>query len=176
MSVTRHRTSCRDPRFPGRVILPALLLVLSAFAGCGFHLQGRTPLPAPLAVTFIEAGNGQSDFVQDLRKALLASGARLVREPSAATAKLRILRDEVSRTVLSVSATNIPREYELTYAVRFSVEAGGRELLAPRDVSLSRDYSFDEQQMLAKTREEELLREALARDLVGIVMRQLASL
>lgn len=114
--------------------------------------------------------------MQDLRKALLASGARLVREPSAATAKLRILRDEVSRTVLSVSATNIPREYELTYAVRFSVEAGGRELLAPRDVSLSRDYSFDEQQMLAKTREEELLREALARDLVGIVMRQLASL
>lgn len=144
--------------------------------GCGFRLQGRASLPAPLAVTFIETDNEQSDFVQDLRKALLASGARLASRSSEASAVVRILRDQVSQSVLSVSATNIPREYELTYSVRFAVEAGGRQLLEPRDVALSRDYSFDEQLLLAKTREEEIMRRALARDLAGIVMRQLSSL
>lgn len=176
MTPVSRRTSrppARAPRIvPVLPALPALVLL----AGCGFHLQGRTPLPAPLTVPFIEAANEQSDFVQDLRKALLASGARLASRPEGATATVHILRDEVSQSVLSVSANNIPREYEITYSVRFAVEAGGRQLLEPRDVALSRDYSFDEQLLLAKTREEELLREALARDLVGIVMRQLSSL
>jgi outer membrane lipopolysaccharide assembly protein LptE/RlpB len=43
-------------------------------------------------------------------------------------------------------------------------------------VSLSRDFSFDERVLLAKEREEAILREALASDLVGIVMRRLSSL
>ena len=53
-------------------------LALLFIGGCGFQLQGRTPLPAVLAVTYVQAGDGQSDFVQSLRKSLLASGSRLV--------------------------------------------------------------------------------------------------
>lgn len=176
MTPVRRPTARSFARPSTAGIVSVALLALQALAGCGFHLQGRTPLPAPLTVPFIEAANEQSDFVQDLRKALLASGARLASGPEGATATVHILRDEVSQSVLSVSANNVPREYEITYSVRFAVEADGRQLLEPRDVALSRDYSFDEQLLLAKTREEELLREALARDLVGIVMRQLSSL
>lgn len=157
-----------------------LLLALAAavaLGGCGFHLQGRTVLPASLAVTHIDTQDEQSDFVQDLRRALLASGARLTSRSQEATAVVRVLQDQVSQSVLSVSARNIPREYQITHTVRFTVQAaGGRELLPPQDVTLSRDYSFDERLLLAKEREEEILREALARDLAGIVMRQLGSL
>ena len=39
-----------------------------------------------------------------------------------------------------------------------------------------RDISFDEAQLLAKEREQEILRAALARDLVALVMRRLAAL
>jgi LPS-assembly lipoprotein len=49
-------------------------------------------------------------------------------------------------------------------------------VLAPRTLTLTRDYSFDEEALLAKQHEEEFLREALARDLVTQVMRSLASL
>lgn len=158
-----------------RILLLAAAIL--ALGGCGFHLQGRTVLPAPLAVTLVEAEDEQSEFVQDLRRALLASGARLTSRSQDATAVVRVLQDQVSQSVLSVSARNIPREYQITHTVRFAVQAaGGRELLPPQDVALSRDYSFDERLLLAKEREEEILREALVRDLVGIVMRQLASL
>lgn len=157
--------------------LVLLAMAAAALAGCGFHLQGRMVLPAALAVTHVETDDEQSDFVQDLRRALLASGARLTARPQDATAVVRVLQDRVSQSVLSVSARNIPREYQITHTVRFAVQAaGGRELLPPQDVTLAREYSFDERLLLAKEREEEILREALARDLAGLVMRQLASL
>ena len=56
--------------------VPILCMLL---ASCGFHLQGRTPLPEAFAYTFIDTKDEQTDFVQDLRKALLASGAKVIR-------------------------------------------------------------------------------------------------
>jgi LPS-assembly lipoprotein len=156
-----------------RLLAPSLLLALS---GCGFHLQGRTPLPETLALTYVQADDQQSDFVQNLRKALLASGAKLSASGTDASSTVRISTDEVKRNILSVSASNTPREYEVIYTVRFSVSAEGKELLPEQEVSLSRDYSFDERVLLAKEHEEAILREALARDLADIVMRRLASL
>jgi LPS-assembly lipoprotein len=153
------------------------IAALSALVGaCGFHLQGATPLPEPLKVTFVQAEDQQSHFVQGLRKALIASGARLATSSTAASGTIHVVKDEVKRTVLSVSKLNRPREYEVTYTVRFAVESGGKTLLPEQEVSLTRDYSFDESELLAKEHEEALLRAALAHDLVGIVMRRLASL
>jgi len=78
--------------------------------------------------------------------------------------------------VLSVSARNIPTEYELTYKVRFRVTSGDTTLIEDEEIALTRDFSFDEAQLLAKEREQEILGEALARDLVAQVMRRLAAL
>jgi outer membrane lipopolysaccharide assembly protein LptE/RlpB len=41
---------------------------------------------------------------------------------------------------------------------------------------VSREFSFDERAVLAKEREQEVLRAALARDLAGVVLNRLASL
>lgn len=152
--------------------LVAPLLVVA----CGFHLQGRTPLPAPLAVTYVITTDRQTDFVQGLRRALITSGAKLATKSEGATGTVRILKDDVTRKVLSVSANNTPREYELTYTVEFAVTAADKELLPAQKVSVTRDFSFDERVLLAKENEEALLREGMARDLVGIVMRRLSSL
>jgi LPS-assembly lipoprotein len=161
-------------RLSARILL--LLLVAALQSSCGFQLQGRVPLSSALTITLIEADDLQSDFVQDLRKALLTSGARLAGSPEEATAVIRVERDELLERILSVSARNIPREYELTYTVRIAVSSGERTLLPAEEFSLSRDFSFDERALLAKEREKDALSEALARDLVGILMRRLSGL
>jgi LPS-assembly lipoprotein len=158
-------------RFGGMVLGLALLV-----SGCGFRLQGRAPLPAPLAAPYVIAPNDQTDFVQGLRKALSINGGKLVDDSSHATGTVRILTDNVSSKILSVSANNIPREYELTYTVEFSVSSKDAELLPAQKVQVTRDYSFNETTLLAKENEEAILREGMARDLVGIVMRRLSSL
>ncbi|MBV8877875.1 MAG: hypothetical protein JO158_09190 [Gammaproteobacteria bacterium] len=153
------------------VVLAALLL-----GGCGFRLQGRTPLPPVVRSPFLEVPDRQSDFVQYLRHALLSNGAQLTPEREKASAVVSILRDGVTRRVLSVSATNQPNQYEVTYTVAFSVNAKGQELLPPQELTATRTYSFDERLLLAKNHEEEILRQDMARDLADMVMRRLASL
>jgi LPS-assembly lipoprotein len=159
------------------VVAGAMLGVLSA---CGFHLQGRTPLPQSMKSAYVQATDQQTDFVQSLRKALLTSGARPAYAKASASSVVSILKDEVVRRTLSVSALNKPNEYEVTYLVRFSVsagdQAGGKELLAPQDISATRSYSFDETRLLAKEHEEAILRQAMAHDLADRVVRQLSSL
>lgn len=158
----------------GRVAAVGLLALLG---GCGFHLQGSYPMPRSLAVVHIDAVDTQSDFYIGMRKALLASGTRLDDaggDGSAAT--LHILTDAAKQTILTVSALNVPTEYELSYTVRFSVDASGRQLLAPEQRVLLRDYSYSESAQLAKQREAAILTAALARELTGVVMRRLASL
>jgi LPS-assembly lipoprotein len=152
----------------------ALCLLLAA--ACGFHLEGRTPLPATVRNAYVQATDEQTDFVQSLRKALLTSGARPPSGRSTASAVVYILKDEVVRRTLSVSALNKPNEYEVTYNVRFSVSAGDKELLPPQDISATRSYSFDETRLLAKEHAEAILREAMAHDLADRVVRQLSSL
>ena len=103
--------------------------------GCGFQLQGHTPLPAVVKTPYVEAPDRQSDFVQGLRNALLSNGAQLAPENGKSSAVISVLQDQMIRRVVSVSAANLPSEYELTYTVRVSVTAGDKELLPAQDVS-----------------------------------------
>jgi len=154
-----------------RLAIPIAALLL---AGCGFHLEGRVPLPEAIQRPYIRAPDQQSDFVQSLRRQMLISGAHPVDSPEQATAVVDILSDAVTPRVLSVSGQNRPTEYQVTYTIRFSVIAGGRVLLAPQQVSAMRSYSFDESLLLAKEHEEAILQQAMGQDLAGIVMRRLS--
>jgi LPS-assembly lipoprotein len=155
-------------------VLAGAVVVL--LVGCGFHLEGRTPLPETMKTPYVQATDQQTDFAQSLRKALLTSGARPPGEKRTASAIVYIIKDDVVRRTLSVSALNKPNEYEVTYNVRFSVSSGDKELLAPQDISATRSYSFDETRLLAKEHEEAILRQAMAHDLADRVIRQLSRL
>jgi LPS-assembly lipoprotein len=147
-----------------------------ACSGCGFHLQGHTPLPDVVKTPYVQSVDKQSEFVINLRRAMISSGAHPVDQKSKASVVVVILKDDVVRRTLSVSAQNQPDEYELTYTVRFTVTAGDKELLPPTDISNVRSFAFAEQLLLAKNHEETILRQDMAHDLADMVMRRLASL
>jgi LPS-assembly lipoprotein len=172
------RTIVRPAIVRPAIVRPVIVALTAAalLAACGFQLEGHTPLPKPLKVSYVEAKDKQTEFVQGLRKALLAAGVRLTGDSSKATAVVHVLADTATPRVLAVSSADLPREYEITYTVRVSVTADGKDLLAPEEITVRRDYSFDEYVLLAKDNEDAILRAALARDLVGIVMRRLARL
>jgi LPS-assembly lipoprotein len=154
-----------------------------ALAGCGWRLQGTAKLSERMAVTYIDAADRYTDFNRALRESLRAGGARLAQERREATAIVRILSDESGQRVLSVSARNTPEEYEVFYAIEYSVAAGGaqpgaggEELIAPQKIELTRDYNYSNTAVLANQREQRLLRDALARDLAALIVRRLGSL
>ena len=145
-----------------------------ALAGCGFHLQGRTPLPAAMKAPYLQVIDRQSEFVQSLRRAMIMSGAEPTDDQKLASAVIHILKDQVLRQVLSTSAANTITEYTVTYTVRFSVTVGDREVLAPEEVSSTQPFSYVESLQLAKQQEEIVLRQGMAHDLADVIMRRLA--
>jgi LPS-assembly lipoprotein len=154
----------------------AVACLTLAFGGCGFHLQGHTPLPEVVRTPYVQTVDKQSEFIVSLRRAMLSSGAHPVEQKDKASVVVQIIKDDVVRRTLSVSAQNQPDEYELTYTVRFTVTQGDKELLPPTDISNVRSFAFSEQLLLAKNHEEMILRQDMAHDLADMVMRRLASL
>jgi LPS-assembly lipoprotein len=160
----------------GRGWKTGVVCLTLALSGCGFHLQGHTPLPEVVRTPYVQAVDKQSEFIVSLRRAMLISGAHPVQQKDKASVVVQIIKDDVVRRTLSVSAQNQPDEYELTYTVRFTVTQGDKELLPPTDITNVRSFAFSEQLLLAKNHEEMILRQDMAHDLADMVMRRLASL
>ncbi|MEM1175836.1 MAG: LPS assembly lipoprotein LptE [Pseudomonadota bacterium] len=153
-------------------MLCALLL-----AGCGFQLQGAYSLPEPvLAGTYISTTDTYSPFYRELTSAMQAAGVDVQSSSGGAAAVLTILFEETGQRVLSVSARNVPTEYEVFYTVEYALVAGEESLVTPRVLSLTRDYRWDENLVLGKAAEEQALREAIIDDLVRILIKQIDSI
>lgn len=166
---------------PAAFLFSSRLLLLMAcmatlLAGCGWQLQGSTKLSPVMATTYIETDDRFTDFNRALRDSLQSSGARLAANRNEATAVVRIISDKSGQRVLTVSGRNTPEEYEVFYSIEYAVNGRTEELISPQKLELTRDYSYDETAVLAKQREQSVLREALARDLAAQVVRRLASL
>ena len=106
-----------------RVRIVALLTLLLALAagGCGFHMQGATALPAGIQKIYVSTKDELSPFAVELRRALDDAGAAVAPSAGEADAVIRVTQDRTGRRVLSVSARNTPQEYQIFYAVEFSI-------------------------------------------------------
>jgi len=170
----------------GRKLLPAFAALppsmavafawLLAAGGCGFHLQGAGTLPPEMARTYVDTDRPHTVFLDSLTDVLRQRGAEVLEAPAEGAAVLDITSDETGQRVLSVSARNIPREYEIYYAVTFSLRVGAQNLISNESFVVTRSYTYDETEVLAKAAEEDILREALAADLARRVMQRIQSL
>ena len=147
-------------------------LLLSA---CGFHPRGDVALPKAMGKTYIQGATPYSELETDLRRSLGNAGAQVIDVPQDATAQLRIVREDFGRRVLSVDITGKAIEYELFYTVDFEVtDTAGKELLSRQQMTSTRDFTFDEAELLGKTNEDELLHKEMRQEMVQRVLRRLA--
>ena len=126
--------------------------------------------------TYIATDDRYSPFFRELKSELRTAGVAVSDSPVNATAIFSIFFDQTSQRVLSVSARNVPTEYEVFYTVTYSLDSGPNVLMSPQTLTLTRDYTYDSTLVLGKAREEELLRNAIVQDLVRIVLKQISTL
>jgi LPS-assembly lipoprotein len=153
-----------------------LMMVVVSLAGCGFHLQGAFAPPVGMERTYIASNDRHSLFLREFEAQLQAAGVELTDSAADATAIFTIFVDETDQRVLSVSARNVPTEYEVFYTITYGLESGTNSLMPQQTLTLTRDYTYDSTLVLGKAREGELLREAIVEDLVRIVMKQISTL
>lgn len=156
-----------------RIATPLLLTL--ALAACGFRLQGAAELPPEMARTLMVAQDPYSHFTRRLTILLEQNGAHVVDE-APATAVLEIPVNQVVKEILTIGENARVREFRIRHRVQFRlVDPAGEVLVPQQTLERSRVISFDEQDILAATQEEEFLRQELADTLSRLVLRQLGT-
>lgn len=147
-------------------------MVGGGLAGCGFELRQTPPLPfARIALIGFAA---RSPLADELRERL-AGTVQVVPTPGQADVVLQALDDRRERSVVASTAAGQVRELQLRVKFEFRlVSPGGRELVGPTELMLSRDMSYSESFALAKGQEEAELYAAMQADIVQQVLRRLA--
>lgn len=167
MAMTPHRRKAPTRR---RLLGAALLLPL---AGCGFRLRGSAQIP--LESLYLNVPEN-STLGNALRRTLrAASNVKIVDDPQQAQARFDLLNESREKEVLSINSAGRAREYTLRYRIQYRVHDGqGTDFVAPSELTLKRDISFNEEATLAKEAEEALLFRDMQTDMVQQIMRRLS--
>lgn len=165
---------------PRAATLPYLFLSLAlslVLAGCGFQLRGGSSVPEAVQPLALKCGPPVPDqFCRALKEQLDLSEADLTSETEAA-AILKVSNFRQDRRANAVTARAAAAEYTLRQSVDLEViSANQTPLIATERVNSVVTYRYDETNVLAKQREEEILQNELSRDLVRQLLFRLAPL
>lgn len=152
--------------------------IAMALAGCGFTLRDAPELA--FRSLFVNAGEN-SPFGNEIKRNLASlSALTLINDPKllpSAEAVLDILYEAREKTVVGVNSSGQVREFQLRSRLRFRLRTPqGKELIAPTDLLIQRDISFNESAVLAKEAEEGLMFRDMQSDIVQQLIRRLAAL
>jgi LPS-assembly lipoprotein len=150
------------------LILSALLLT-----ACSFHLRGQVGMP--FQSIYLIAPNLNSPFVNELRRNLVANKVALANAAEQSDVVLNIASENTEKQVLSLGGDGRVNEYRLIYRVSLrAYNQQQQEWIPAEEMSLRRDFSYDDTQILAKEAEETLLYQSMRTDMVQQIVRRLS--
>lgn len=145
--------------------------VAALVAGCGFQLRGQAQLP--FSAAYVEGGEG-SNLTKSLR-ATLSSQGKLADKAAGAPVRVRLANEQRSKNILALSGSGKVKEFRLEYRVTLTAfDTAGKELIAPAEIQLIRDFSYDDQQLLAKEAEEAALNRGMEQDALRQILKRLS--
>jgi len=155
----------------GSLMVFLLSLILVA---CGFHLRGEGSFTLPFKTLYVKAANDYSPFVIQLKRAIEANNVKLAATPEQAELTLEIVSEIPDRQILTLSSAGRVQEYRLQYRVTLrAYDQKQQDWLNFKKITMRRDFSYDDSQVLAKKQEEAQLYKSMYIDAVQRVMRQL---
>jgi len=156
-----------------RIILLLLALSLSA---CGFQLRGHNLQGSsfPFSSVYLKSAV-PTPFVADLQNSLELYKIKLTDTAAEADLTLEVVSEASDKQILAISGSAQVREFQLRY--RVSLRAYDKQMqdwLPADEISLQRNLTYDDAQILAKEQEEALLYRDMRSDAVQQVMRRLS--
>ena len=154
------------------ILIAALLLT-----ACGFHLRGsQTAMSVNIDSLYLQS-TGAAGVTDEVRDQLQQTGTRITDNAGEAEYTLRLAGQRMERSVLSVSATTGKvEEYKLALSVLMSVSKNGKSLVSNETIQASRDYTIDDDAVLGKFSEEELLQREMIQRAAAQIIRRLGAL
>jgi LPS-assembly lipoprotein len=158
----------------------APLLLALLLAGCGFRLVGDRALPEKLQRVHVDVIAPyrvmEPPIETALRALLLRRGSQVLDRPLAGVTEIRLSQLQTRREILSVGADGKALEFALITRVQMDVRRDGAVLVPATAIEVTRDFSFNAEQVLAKEAEEERLRRYLQTEIAELLLLRLEAL
>lgn len=152
-------------------------VVAALLSGCGFHLAGQQPLPPQLRSVYIDLVNPYGVDVPPLQQALTRritrSGGTVVSSLQQAHAVLRLSNLTLARETVAIGPDGRAQAYRLITGVDYALAVNGKIVLPPETQTISSDYSFNAQQILAKEEEQSRLEAYIQDELAELILMRI---
>ncbi len=155
-----------------RAFLLPIVLILAA---CGFQLRGHGVTGAGFAFHSIYVrAPAETPFIASLRQALKLNKLEVKPTAEQADVVLDIASEKTDKQILALSTGGQVLEYLLRYSVSLrAYDRQQREWLPAREITLQRNFPYDNTQVLAKQQEELMFYQDMRSDAVQLVLRSL---
>ena len=153
-----------------RAFLAVLALSVSA---CGFQLRGTAALPFETLYIPNTSGGVALDLKRNIQG---GTRTRVVNDEKTAQARLELSGETKFRNILSLSGAGRVRELQLIYRINLRVHDGkGGEFVPLTTLSIARDLTYNDTDVLAKEAEEASIYREMQTDLVQQILRRLSA-
>jgi len=153
-----------------RLLRFTLMLGMLALAACGFQMRGI----ADLAFENLYIQGKHLSIIKPLKKSLAVNGVTVVDNEDRADLVMEVLNEGSEKRILSLSGTGLVREFDLYYRVSFRLKDAGAETWGEvQTVEGRRDFSYNDNELLAKQGEEQRLYDDMKADAIREIMRRL---
>ena len=146
-----------------------MMLAIISLIACGFQLRGG------IEANFdsISINGGSAGFVKQLKKRLRQSSIAVL--PTDGEVKLEILDDLLNKRILSLNSDGRISEYELNYRVSYRVKGkNNSEWGQLINNEVRRQYTYDDENVVAKALEEEKLINGMRDELIRTITAQIS--
>jgi LPS-assembly lipoprotein len=146
-----------------------MMLAIISLIACGFQLRGG------IEANFdsISINGGSAGFVKQLKKRLRQSSIAVL--PTDGEVKLEIVDDLLNKRILSLNSDGRISEYELNYKVSYRVKGkNDSEWGQLINNEVRRQYTYDDENVVAKALEEEKLINGMRDELIRTITAQIS--
>ncbi len=147
------------------------LTISLLISGCGFQLRGNIDLPSELKQIAVVSEN-YSDLVNNLNQSLSNSDIQVVNKSDKSLYRVKIISEVFNRRQLSINISGRVNEYELIYNVTYQISSPD-EKSKQETLSLYRDYSFDENNIMGNTDREAQIRREMVSNAASLIFTKL---
>ena len=152
--------------FLKKLSILGLILIISA---CGFQLRGD------INANFdsISISGGTSSFNKTLQRKFRQAGIT-IKSISEAEKNVEIIKNNFTKTILTLTGTGAVSEYQLDYIVTYRFKSKDGSWNLPITIETSRTYTYDDSDILAKDEEEKRLVSGMEDQLIKTMATQIS--
>jgi len=147
------------------------LIMSLMLTGCGFQLRGNIDLPSDLKQVSV-VSNKYSDLVKNLNQRFSNNNIQVVDKSDKDLYRVKIVSETFNRRQLSINISGRVNEYELIYNIIYQISSPN-EKAKEEAMSLYRDYSFDENNIMGNTDREAQIKKEMTSNAASLIFTKL---